>query len=134
METMPCIYFNESTIAHLMNHNTMLNNTCVNEGLQLLLSQLQPERMDQCTIFSTYVMSYIREEADDGTLWCSVHHCMYWERAVWIIPIHLQHPYLHWTLCIIDMDTRMIWLFDSVTNKSLWMDDVKVSKNYKTIY
>ena len=112
----------------------MLDDTCVNEGLQLLLSRLQPERMDQCAIFLTYMMSYIREEADDGTLWRSVHHCTYWERAVWIIPIHLQHPYLHWTLCIIDTDTRTIQLFDSVANKSLWMNDVKVSKNYKTIY
>ena len=29
--------------------------------------------------------------------------------------------------CIINMNTTTIWLFGSITNKSLWMDNVKVN-------
>ena len=105
----------------------MLNDTCMNEGLQLLLSYIQPKHTEDCAIFSTYTMTYIKEEADDPALWCDVHHCAYWAKAIWIIPIHLQHPYLHWSLCIINMDTATIQLFDSIADKSLWMDNVKVS-------
>ena len=108
IETLPFIYFNKPTIAHLMDHKAMLDNACMNKGLQLLLSHLQPECADKCAIFSTYVMLYIREEANNSTVWHNVHCCVYLTRAIWIVPIHLQHPYLHWTLCIIYMDTRTI--------------------------
>ena len=126
-ETLPAIYFDKPAIARLVNPEAMLNDTCMNEGLQLLLSYLQPEHTEDCAIFSTYTMTYIKEEADDPALWRDVCHHAYWAKAIWIIPIHLQHPYLHWLLCIINMDTTTIWLFDSITDKSLWMDNVKVS-------
>ena len=121
------IYFDKLTIEQLMNPEAMLNDTCMNEGLQLLLSHFQPEHTDRCAIFSTYAMTYIKQEANDKCLWCDVRHCIYWEKAVWIIPIHLQHPYPHWTLCIINTDTTTIQLFGSIIDKSLWMHDVKVS-------
>ena len=60
-----------------MNPKAMLNDTCINEGLQLLLSYLQPEYAEDCAIFSMYTMTYIKEEADDLTLWCDVCHCVY---------------------------------------------------------
>ena len=126
-ETLPAIYFDKPAIACLINPKAMLNDTCINEGLQLLLSYLQPEYTEDCAIFSTYTMTYIKEEADDLALWCDVHHRVYRMKAIWILPIHLQHPYLHWSLCIINMATTTIQLFDSVANKSLWMNNVKVS-------
>ena len=122
MEAQPAIYFDKPAIACLMDPKAMLNNTCMNEGLQLLLSYLQPDHVDHCAIFSTYTMTYIKQEADDKTLWRDVCHHMYWEKSVWIIPVHLQHPYLHWMLCIINIDTATIQLFDSLTDRSLWMD------------
>lgn len=127
-ETLPSIYFDKPAIARLMNPQAMLNDTCMNEGLQLLLSHLQPDHADQCAIFSTYTMAYVKQAADDRTLWRDIRHCVYWEKAVWIIPIHLQHPYLHWTLCIINTETTTIRLFDSIADRSLWMDNVKVSE------
>ena len=121
------IYFDKPAIEQLVNPEAMLNDTCMNEGIQLLLSHFQPEHTDRCAIFSTYAMTYIKQEANNKCLWCDVCHCIYWEKAVWIITIHLQHPYPHWTLCIINTDTTTIQLFDSITDKSLWMHDVKVS-------
>ena len=126
-ETLPAIYFNKLAISCLMNLRAMLNNTCINEGLQFLLSYLQPEHAEYCAIFLAYTMTYIKEEADDLTLWHDVCHCVYWTKAIWILPIHLQHPYLHWSLCIINMGTTTIWLFDSVIDKSCWMNNVKAS-------
>ena len=110
-----------------MNPKALLNDTCINEGLQLLLSYLQPEYAEDCAVFSTYTMTYIKEEADDLALWRDVRHRVYWTKAIWILPIHLQHPYLHWSLCIINTGTTTIRLFDSVADKSLWMNNVKVS-------
>ena len=126
-ETLPSIYFDKLAIVHLMSPEAMLNNTCINKGLQLLLSHFQPEHSDKCAIFSTYTMTYIKQEANDNTLWRNIHCRVYWEKLIWIIPVHMQHPYLHWTLCIINMNSTTIQLFDSIANKSLWMDDVKVS-------
>ena len=110
-----------------MNPEALLNDTCMNEGLQVLLSYLQPEHAKNCAIFSTYTMTYIKKEADDPTLWRDVRHRAYWTKPIWIIPIHLQHPYLHWSLCIINMDTTTIRLFDSIADRRLWMDNAKVS-------
>ena len=124
MEAQPAIYFDKPAIACLMNPKAMLNDTFMNEGLQLLLFYCQPNHIDRC---STYTMTYIKQEADNKTLQCDVCHHMYWEKSVWIIPINLQHPYLHWMLCIINIDTATIQLFDSLTDRSLWMDDVKAS-------
>ena len=73
----------------------MLNDTYINEGLQLLLSYLQCEHTEGCAIFSTYTMTYVKKDADDTVLWCDVCHCAYWAQAIWIIPTHLEHPYLH---------------------------------------
>lgn len=125
-QILPSIYFDRPSIARLINPEAMLDDTCMNEGLQLLLSHLQPKYAHRCAIFSTYSMAYVKQEVEDHILWRHLRHSAYWEKAVWIIPIHLQHPYLHWILCIINTDTTTIQLFDSVADKSLWMDSVKV--------
>lgn len=65
-----------------MNPKAMLNDTCINEGLQLLLSYLQPEYAEDCAVFSTYTMTYIKEEADDLALWRDVRHRVYWTKAI----------------------------------------------------
>lgn len=126
-EALPTIYFDKPAITRLINHQALLNDTCMNEGLQLLISHFQPDYIDQCAIFSTYTMAYVQQEADDATLWRDVRHRAYWEKPVWIIPVHVEHPYLHWTLCIVNTNTTTIQLFDSVADKSLWMDSIKVS-------
>lgn len=126
-EALPSIYFDKPSIARLMDPQAMLNDTCMNEGLQLLISHFQPDHLDRCAIFTTYTMAYVQEEADDATLWRDVRYRAYWEKPIWVIPVHLQHPYLHWTLCIVNTDTTTIRLFDSVADESLWMDNVKVS-------
>lgn len=110
-----------------MDSTALLNDVCMNDGLQLLIRHLEPSHTNQCAVLTTYTMAYIKLDTDDNTIWHSVRHTAYWKKPVWIIPIHLAHPYQHWTLSVADASTSILHIFDSIANESLWMDDVKVS-------
>lgn len=117
-----------------MDPTALLNDTCMNEGLRLLIRHLNPPHANQCAVLTTYTMAYIKLNTDDNTIWHSVRHTSYWEKPIWIIPIHLECPYQHWTLCIANTSTSTLHLLDSIANKSLWMEDVKVSYHNMFMY
>ena len=45
---------------------------------------------------------------------------------MWLVPIHRMAPYEHWVLGIVDFTHQEIKYFDSLADKSLWKEDVKV--------
>jgi Ulp1 family protease len=120
------IFFEPSDIARLISPSSRLNDVCMNDGILLLQSHLRTEHSDRCAVLSTWVMRYLRIGSDDGCLWRAVHHTRYWEKDIWIVPIHWQDPYEHWTFCVVDTLTYTILTFDSLANRSLWRRDVEV--------
>ncbi|KIO07166.1 hypothetical protein M404DRAFT_137877, partial [Pisolithus tinctorius Marx 270] len=50
----------------------------------------------------------------------------YWEKPIWILPIHRPSPVSHWVICIVKFTSKQILLFDSLTEQKPWKCDVKV--------
>lgn len=66
----------------------------------------------------------IRYNASDDNLWRRTHKLKYWEKDIWIIPIHRASA-SHWVLCCVFLQTREILLFDSFAERHPWKHEVK---------
>ncbi|KIK15548.1 hypothetical protein PISMIDRAFT_39624, partial [Pisolithus microcarpus 441] len=79
-----------------------------------------------CAILSTHDLPHIRFNAEDDTLWRNPSWTRFWEKSIWILPIHCSLPVGHWVLCTIDFHSRQLFLFDSLAEQKPWRNDVKV--------
>ncbi|KIO06302.1 hypothetical protein M404DRAFT_70591, partial [Pisolithus tinctorius Marx 270] len=67
-----------------------------------------------CTILLTHDLPCIRYHAEDNILWCNTSHMCYWEKPIWILPIHRPSPAGHWVICVVKFTSKQILLFDSL--------------------
>ena len=110
--------------------NGLLNDVCMN-GIPKLLHELfvkDPEHQipaERCAIFSTYDLYRIRYRASDAELWRSTNCHKFWEKNVWIIPIHREAE-CHWVLAVLYLQDKEIHLFDSLAGKVSWNHDIQV--------
>ncbi|KIJ57552.1 hypothetical protein HYDPIDRAFT_104106, partial [Hydnomerulius pinastri MD-312] len=77
-------------------------------------------------IFSTHDLPRIRYNASDDVLWRNTSWTKYWEKSIWILPIHRPSPCGHWVLCTIDLTSQRLFLFDSLAEQRPWKNDVQV--------
>ncbi|KIK18058.1 hypothetical protein PISMIDRAFT_45449, partial [Pisolithus microcarpus 441] len=77
-------------------------------------------------ILSTHDLPCICFNAEDNTLWCNLSWTRFWEKSIWILPIHRSLPVGHWVLCTIDFHSRQLFLFDSLAEQKPWRNDIKV--------
>ena len=111
-----------------------LNNTCINGCATLLYSAFMPAAA-RCVVLSTHDLPCVCFHADDDLLWRNVSWTHFWEKPVWIIPIHRSLPVGHWVLCTVDFPSRKLLLFDSLTEQKPWKNEIKVCHFCKlTIY
>ena len=77
-------------------------------------------------ILSSFAMAQQRDgtSLDDG-MWRVNHRSRYWEKDVWIIPIH-QPSTQHWELAIVYLRQCRIAYFDSLAHPKTWEEDVQV--------
>ncbi|KAJ6522075.1 hypothetical protein DFH09DRAFT_938576 [Mycena vulgaris] len=68
---------------------------------------------NQCAILSTYDLVRVRYKASDNDLWRNIHHSRYWEKSLWLIPIHRVEEE-HWVLAVVDVSRQQILFFDSL--------------------
>jgi len=87
------IFFEISNIERLISPYSLLNDVCVNDGALLLQLHLRTPHTHRCAVLSTWAMAYLRSGSDDGVLWRSIRHTRYWEKDIWVVPIHWQDPY-----------------------------------------
>lgn len=111
----------------LISPSSRLNDVCMNDSALLLRPHFHSAHSDRCAVLSTWVMVHLRSGSDNGALWRSVRSTLYWEKDIWLVPVHLKDPYEHWTLCVVDTSSSTILTFDSLANQSLWQQDVEVS-------
>jgi Ulp1 family protease len=83
--------------------------------------------MQSCAILSTHDLSRIRYNASDDILWRNTVWTSFWEKDIWIIPIHRPAPVGHWVFCAVYFATKELHLFDSLAARRPWQNDVKVS-------
>ena len=127
---LPTIQFGPEDLEILNNPTALLNDVCINGGgalLQHLLSAKNlPSAMhsQRCALFSTFDLLRIRSGASDDDLWRNVKFTRYWEKDVWILPIHRPHT-RHWVLCCISHKTRELFLFDSLAAERPWRKEIQ---------
>lgn len=119
--------FVPSDISILASPNSLLNDNCINSCAALLYSEFLPTAA-RCAILSTHDLPRIRYDADDDLLWRNTSWTQFWDKPIWVLPIHRSSPVGHWVLCTIDFPSRQIFLFDSLTEQPPWHNDIKVSR------
>lgn len=109
-----------------------LSDDCINTGAQVLLREFGTGSLlgGNLAIFSTRVVSMHRAAADDNLIWRDCAHTKFWDKNVWVIPIHHLVPSPHWTLVVVYMRERRIAYFDSFANQDMWESDAAVSLFY----
>ncbi|KIN93816.1 hypothetical protein M404DRAFT_35711, partial [Pisolithus tinctorius Marx 270] len=117
------IYAND--YERLASPTARLNDTCINGCSALLYSEFQSSAATQCAIFSTHNLLHIQYHAEDNILWCNISWTRYWEKTMWILPIHRTSPIGHWVLCVIKFPSKQLLLFDSLAEQKPWKQDIK---------
>ena len=103
-----------------------LNDACINGCAALLYSAFLPTAAS-CAVLSTHDLPWICYNADDDTVWCNVSWTHFWEKPIWVLPVHRLLPVGHWVLCVIYFPSKQLLLFDSLAEQQPWRKDVKVS-------
>ncbi|OCH83923.1 hypothetical protein OBBRIDRAFT_815662 [Obba rivulosa] len=84
------IQFNPEDFTRIAADNQMLNCDCINACAALLQHTLARNDRSRCAVFSTYDINCAANNDDGGALWRSIRHRYYWERDVWLIPVHRE--------------------------------------------
>ncbi|KIM60110.1 hypothetical protein SCLCIDRAFT_74981, partial [Scleroderma citrinum Foug A] len=77
-------------------------------------------------ILSTHDLPRIHYNVTDNVLWRNTSWTRYWEKDVWILPIHRLSCVGHWVVCIIDFSSKRLLLFDSLAECKSWKKDIQV--------
>lgn len=121
------IIFEPCDINILTSDAACLNDTCINGCAALLYSKhLSPCSID-IAVFNTHDLSWIRYNADDNTVWHNTFRTRYWERDIWILPIHRPSAWGHWVMCTVHIPSCRLLLFDSLVEHQPWKKDLQVS-------
>ena len=116
----------------------MLNDVCINGCAALLqehFSSLENGTTTfsrRCAIFSTYDLPRVRYQGYEDGLWRNTYKLKYWEKDVWILPIHRPEA-LHWVLCVADLRAHQLFLFDSFAELRPWEEDVPVRQHHQVL-
>jgi hypothetical protein len=125
--------FAQRDIELLCSTDSRLNDICVNGCAALLHSESVHIGGDEVTpfaILSTHDLPRIRYHAADDDLWRNTSRSLYWEKPVWVLPIHRPSSWGHWVLCSIHFDSHRILLFDSLAEHMPWQNEICVSPKF----
>ncbi|KAF5332294.1 hypothetical protein D9611_008142 [Ephemerocybe angulata] len=124
------VEFDSQSLDILSDPNARLTSTCLNAAGTLLqnlfASTASPwrELASDCALFSSFLFEgagYLSSHY----IWARNKALRYFEKTVWIIPIHRKLPAEHWVLCVVYPRHRNILLFDSLGHKAPWKEDIK---------
>lgn len=109
----------------------LLNDVCLNASTALLQDMFSREERyasstNVCAIFSTHDLPRIHYKTPDNNLWRNVRRLEYWNKKIWIVPIHIPLD-VHWVLAVVYLESGTIRLFDSLGKNQRWESVTKVS-------
>ncbi len=122
--------FDESDLRRLDSPHALLNDICVN-GIAHFLQEIYKcnpthhHQSQHCAIFSTHDLVRIRYKASDDNLWRAVSKIKYWEKTIWIFPIHRPQEN-HWVLAVVYVLEGQILVYDSLASRKHWSKDIEV--------
>ncbi|KAF7377130.1 hypothetical protein MSAN_00132000 [Mycena sanguinolenta] len=107
-----------------------LNNYCLN-GVAAVLHRLFSNPSAQtaphtncCAVLSTLNLMRVRYKASDDTIWKFLSPTSYWDKSIWLIPIHRPMEE-HWVLIVAVIPEQKLFLFDSLGSRNKWHQDLK---------
>ncbi|PPQ76972.1 hypothetical protein CVT26_007834 [Gymnopilus dilepis] len=130
------IGFNLDDLQRLTQAETMLNDICLN-GCATILKDICDKdpslglNSHHCALFTTHDLIRARYKARDQELWRTMSSTKYWDKDVWILPIHRPQQ-MHWVLCVAYPKHRVILLYDSLVDQEAWSYDLKDLSNLFT--
>ncbi|KAG1758574.1 hypothetical protein EDD22DRAFT_981359 [Suillus occidentalis] len=101
----------------------LLSNVCANVVWHTPEMDISNPTM---AIFSIHDLPRIRYNVTDNMLWCNTSWTHYWEKDVWVLPIHRLSNVGHWVLCVIYLSRKELHLFNSLAEQKPWRHNVKV--------
>ncbi|KAG1859382.1 hypothetical protein DFJ58DRAFT_840241 [Suillus subalutaceus] len=124
-DRIPRLEFDPKEIGILSSPTACLNDTCINNCTILLWCSQLNTSAARCAILSTHDLPRIRYNAPDDNIWRHTMWIRYWEKDIWVLPIHRPSGIGHWVMCVIQLSTKELYLFDSMGDRTPWQSDVK---------
>ncbi|KAJ7349923.1 hypothetical protein DFH08DRAFT_648893, partial [Mycena albidolilacea] len=87
-------------------------------------SRLYTPSATGCALLNTYDLHRTRFNAPDTVLWEHLSHTRYWEKPVWVIPVHRPKEE-HWVLVIAAVQENRLFFFDSLGHHTGWRQDIQ---------
>jgi hypothetical protein len=82
------------------------------------------ESARRCALFSRYDLPRVHFRCSDSELWRVISPSKYWEKNLWLIPIHRRDEQ-HWVFVLVDVYAERIYFFDSLGGDN-WRPDLCV--------
>ncbi|KAJ7206085.1 hypothetical protein GGX14DRAFT_551559 [Mycena pura] len=129
LDARPNLKIDSDDLNRLRQPTRWLNNFCVNgvaAAFQVLFgdpASATASHVARCAALSTLDLHRVRYNATDAVLWHHLAPTKYWEKSIWLIPIH-RRSQAHWVLIAVSVVDRTLYLFDSYSQKKGWDDDL----------
>ncbi|KAJ7727050.1 hypothetical protein B0H14DRAFT_2410313 [Mycena olivaceomarginata] len=82
------------------------------------------ESARRCALFTTYDLPRVHFRCSDSELWRVISPSKYWEKNLWLIPIHRRDEQ-HWVFVLVDVYAERIYFFDSLGGDN-WRPDLRL--------
>lgn len=123
-----CASVESDSYQQFLEPTALLNDNSINSAALLLQSQLLGADIDSAStvaMFSTHDLVRARYRVPDEQLWRCTKMTRYWEKPIWILPIHRPEAH-HWVLCVIYPREKELRLFDSFAEEKPWRAESQV--------
>ncbi|KAF7367143.1 hypothetical protein MSAN_00974000 [Mycena sanguinolenta] len=77
-----------------------------------------------CAVLSTYDLPRVRYKEGDDVLWKHVSPTRYWEKKLWLLPIHRPAD-VHWVFVAVFIQDQQLYFFDSLGERRGWRRDLR---------
>ncbi|KAJ7109041.1 hypothetical protein C8R43DRAFT_905000 [Mycena crocata] len=78
----------------------------------------------RCALFSTLDLPRVQFNGNDDSLWRHTSHIRFWEKPIWLIPIH-RATQQHWVLVVASIPDQRLLFFDSLGQEGGWRRDLR---------
>ncbi|KAJ7050064.1 hypothetical protein C8F01DRAFT_1068234 [Mycena amicta] len=109
---------------HRLKTPSWLNNFVLNAAVSAILLRLvSAPRLAHIAVLNTADFHRVQMATTDAVLWQHLAPTAYWEKAVWIVPIH-QPRDKHWVLAAVVVSSQTVFFYDSLAKLEGWESDL----------
>ncbi|KAJ7309971.1 hypothetical protein DFH08DRAFT_719066 [Mycena albidolilacea] len=79
---------------------------------------------NRCAVLSTFDLHRVHFRASDTSLWRHLSPTKYWEKRLWLLPIHRPDDE-HWVFVAVAVHQQQLFFFDSLAQRQGWRKDLR---------